>query len=239
MIKQCTQCSHPTNRHDNLCPNCYYADPESDNPQSLAEALTIETYKYTCKCGEARTPVLILMCKGGPGLLAGKPRTNRPGPRDSRALMATDSSLWYTQCQNCNQAFNRRPPGRPKKYTDAERKWSRNNYPKIYRANLLHKIVQSYGYDGQWPECVACMQPATRVLYIGEFGKAPLGNQYWYCRKLAITDPHWHSQFLPYCDHHEVSNIGTRMKQKRQIQAEQEMEALSKSSRTLAELEHR
>lgn len=237
-MTNCLQCSHPTNRHNHLCPNCHYANPDSLNPQSLLEAVAIETYKFICECGESRTPVLILMCKGGNFLQAGPPRTDRPNPRSERAItVANDPSLWYARCQNCHWKASSRRPGRPPKHTDEERKWHKAHYPKVYKANLNRKVVQSYGSRGEWPECIACLQPATRVLYIGEFGKAPLGNHYWRCRKLAITDPTWHMQFAPYCDNHEAMNIGQRAKQKKQIQAEQLLETLWKSSRTLAELE--
>lgn len=237
-MKTCIDCSHPTNRHDNLCPNCYYIRADSDNPQSPIEALTIPHYGYTCACGENRTRVLVLMCKGGPFLQSGPPRTDRPNPRNKRAFqVAEDSSLWYAKCWNCLKATNH--PGRPKKYTDDQRKWNRKNRSKVYLANLNTRVIQSYGAKGVWPHCVMCDQPATRVLYVGEFGKAPLGNHYWRCRRLAITDPHWHSQFLPYCDHHEVSNIGQRKVQKTQLVQAQIAEALWKSSRTLAEIEAR
>lgn len=237
-MTNCLDCQRLTNRHNNLCPNCYYSKPESDNPQSVLEDVVLNTYKFTCACGQDNTRALILMCKGGPGLMPGAPKSLRPKPRNDRALMVTNPDFWYAQCHNCYHKSNARSPGRPKKYTDEERKWMRNQYPKVYKANLNTRVVQSYGSRGEWPECITCLQPATRVLYIGEFGKAPIGNHAIRCKRLAITDPTWHMQYAPYCDNHEVMNIGQRAKQKKQIQAQELLETLWKSSRTLAELEH-
>lgn len=238
----CTTCAHPTNRYDHLCPNCYYEGPESDNPQTIVEALTIEHEKYTCRCGESRTRVLILMCKGALFMQPGHPRTTYPTARNNRAFMVEhDPSKWYALCYNCHAAVNRRPPGRPKKYTDEERKWNRANAPKIYKANLLTNLLLSYGIKGKWPTCTMCDLPATRALYVGEFGKAPLGNHYWRCRGLALkdakTDRYWHSQFLPYCAFHEVSNIGERNRQWKAKVAAHNAEAQAKSTRTFADLE--
>lgn len=235
-MTNCQQCSTPTNRHDNLCPNCFYIKPDSDNPQSSLEILVLETYKYACECGERRTRVLILMFKGNTFIQAGRPRTDRPIPRDKRAIQISESpELGYAQCHNCYAKHNLRGPGRPKKHKDEDRKWVRANYNKIYQGNINTKLLLSYGVQGSWPECVVCPRPATRTLYIGEFGKAPLGNHARRCRRLALLKENgWHMQFAPYCDFHQVSNIGERARQKKQIQHEQLLETLSKNARTLA-----
>lgn len=242
MKKPCTQCAHPTIRHDNLCPNCYYASSRSINPQSIGETAALGYGHYTCECGESNPRVLILMCKGGPGLQAGAPRSDRAKPRDSRAILVTyDPSLWYACCYNCNHKATTRSPGRPKKYTDEQRKWNRINYSKVYKANLNTKVILSYGTRGSWPHCVACDEDATRVLYIGEFGKAPLGNQYWSCRRLAITPgplkDYWHNQFAPYCANHEVMNLGARNAYKKQLFLEELATTNYKASRTFEELQ--
>lgn len=240
MSKPCIDCAHPTNRHDTRCYNCYYMQPDSFNPQTQFEALTIEYERYSCACGETRTPVLILMCKGVAFMPVGPPRSDRPSPRDRRAmLVGNDASLWYARCHNCHHQNLSRSPGRPPKYNDEERKWNRNNYPKIYRANLKAKIIRSYGSDGKWPTCLVCDLPATRTLYIGEFGQAPLGNHYWRCRKAGLTDPSWHIQFAPYCDNHEVSNIGQRKVEKTKLTNAQIADAQYKSTLSFAEHEAR
>jgi hypothetical protein len=237
-MKNCTTCQHSHNRHHELCGNCYYVTPESDNPQSVIEALQLQQHGMVCKCGEARTRCLILRNLPGPLLKGGEPESNRENVRNARAFRVDeDPSLWYAECWNCREIRKGRKPGRPRKHSDEDRKWLRVNYNAVYRANLTTKLLQSYGNDGQWPECVMCLQPATRALYIGEFGKGPLGNHALRCRRMAISDPYWHSQFAPYCDHHEVMNVGQRHAEKqRRVQAKID-EALWKSTLTLAENE--
>lgn len=238
MKTPCIQCSYPTNRYDRLCPNCYNVNPESTNPQSPIESMQIPRFNLTCACGEARTRALNLMCKGVGFVSPGQPKTRNQKQRDDRAfLVGDDTSQWYAKCFNCLHNDSARSPGRPSKYTDEERKWNAQNYPKIYKGRIHQKAILSYGTKGAWPACVACDQPATRVLYIGEFGKAPIGNNYWRCRRLAITDPFWHSQFMPYCDHHEVMNIGQRKKEKNRLYYERLAETTYKAERSFVDLQ--
>lgn len=167
----------------------------------------------------------------------GLPPNRGPRGRDHRCgLVPHNPEHWFGRCHNCQQAIYRRSPGRPRKYKTAEdREFYYKNRTKIYLANLNTKVLQSYGAKGAWPGCVMCNQPATRVLYVGEFGKAPIGNQYWHCRKLAITDAHWHLQFAPYCDSHEVMNLGQRYHERKRRDNEHLMETLAKQSQILAE----
>lgn len=201
--------------------------------------MTIETYKFVCKCGEARIPSLVLMLKESTLMVPpGPPRGRSQKLRNDRAgLCVDDPDLFYAMCQNCLFTCNHRSPGRPKKYTDEERLWIRRNAPRIWRDNKLKELVQSYGSGGQWPTCIMCDNPATRTLYVGEFGKAPKANHAIRCRVLALKDEYWHSQFLPYCDFHEVMNIGQRKAHKQHLWQEHLNLTTWKASRTIEEIE--
>jgi hypothetical protein len=216
----CTNCSHPTNRHDGLCLNCFHIG-EKDVPYRIFEESTIRSEKYVCACGEKRPAALILMQKGPYDGHAGfAPCNNSARVRDHRCqLVGYDPTGWFARCYNCQQARYKRPPGRPCKLTHEEREWNRKNATAVWRAHVNTRVVQSYGENGKWPECSACMMPATKVLYVGEFGKGPSGKDVWRCRKMAIDDPYWHAQYAPYCDSHQPRTLPERKaEKKRRIQ---------------------
>lgn len=232
MKKPCVHCSHPTNRFDSVCLNCTAKDQHGLH-QSHVEPLAIADHKFTCACGENNPHALILLEHNGAS--GREPKSKSVVYRDARAFLVYDQpNQYFARCYNCQQAIYNRPPGRPPKYkTHEEREFIRKNRTKIYLANLIRKVIQSYGIDGVWPSCVMCDSPATRTLFIGEFGKAPVGNQYVHCRRLALTEPHWHNQFAPYCEHHEVMNIAQRGKEYRRIQDERATDAREKSTRDI------
>lgn len=191
-----------------------------------------------CKCGMADPSALILMRKIR-GTDHGTPPTSKSARyRDDRALLASyDIDDYFARCYNCQQQLHGRGPGRPLKYkTPEDQKWQKENKNKMYFANLGMKVLMSYGIRGEWPSCTTCDQPATRVLYIGEFGKAPTPAHYWRCRRLAITDPYWHAQFTPYCDYHQAMPINERRLERNRLNLIRELDAMYKSTRTFADL---